>query len=102
MRALIVATPAFPIPPQELPRIAEEALLWSERHKDELDQFGMFPGGGGFGVADVADEAALSQLIMEMPFSPFSHHDVRPFVPGQTALHQLQASHAARAPAQAG
>ncbi len=32
-----------------------------------------------------------------MPFAPFSHHEVRVFVPGQEALRQLQESLAERA-----
>lgn len=97
MRVLVVATPAFPIPPDQLPAIVEGALQWSEQHRDELDQFGVFPGGGGFGVVNVADETALNQLMLDMPFAPFSHHEVRAFVPGREGLRQLQTSLAERA-----
>jgi hypothetical protein len=31
-----------------------------------------------------------------MPFSPFSHYDIRPFIPGDTGLVQLREAIAAR------
>ena len=99
MHVLVVATPQHPIPPSEMPGIVEGAADWFERHKDELEAFGLFPGGGGFGVVDVADGEHLNQLMLEMPFSPFSHHDIYPFVPGVTGLHQLREAMAARATA---
>jgi hypothetical protein len=34
---------------------------------------------------------------MEMPFSPYSHHDVRPFVPGEQGLAQMREMLAAQA-----
>src|SRR5215204_661658 len=97
MRVLVVASPAFPIPPEELPAVVEGALGWAEQHRDELELFGTFPGGGGFGVAEVADEMALNRLMLDMPFAPFSHHEIHPFVPGVEGLRALHESLAARA-----
>ena len=90
MRALVIGTPKFPIPPEQLPEVVEGAIAWSERHRDSLEAFGTFIGGGGFGVVNVADEEALNQLVIEMPFSWFSDVDVRPFVEGEAGLRQLQ------------
>lgn len=97
MHVLVVATPRFPIPPDELPTIVDGALEWFDRHRGELEHFGTFPGGGGFGVVDVADEATLNRLMLEMPFSPFSRLEVRPFVGGRQGLDQLRESLAQRA-----
>jgi hypothetical protein len=97
MHVLVVATPRHPIPPADLPGVVEGALDWHERHKDELEAFGTFPGGGGFGVVDVADGEHLNQLMLEMPFSFFSHHELYPFAPGDTGLRQLREMLAARA-----
>jgi hypothetical protein len=97
MHVLVVATPQHPIPPAELPGLVEGAAAWAERHKEDLTAFGLFPGGGGFGIAEVDDASKITQLIMEMPFSPYSHHDVRPFVPGEQGLAQMREMLAAQA-----
>jgi hypothetical protein len=90
MRALVIGTPKFQIPPDQLPSIVEASIAWHDRHQDQLEVFGTFPGGGGFGVIEAADEAELSRLITEMPFSWFSEIQVRPFVPGTEGLEQLK------------
>lgn len=90
MHVLVVATPKFPIPREELPGMLGAAIEWHERHKDQLESFGTFAGGGGYGVVNVADEQALNQLILEMPFSPYSHHEIRPFVPGVAGMQQAK------------
>jgi hypothetical protein len=100
MQVLVVAMPQHPIPPSEMPGIIEGANDWYARHKDEFDLFGTFPGGGGFGVIDVDDAARINQLMLEMPFSPFSHYEVRPFLPGDTGFAQLREAMAAQAASQ--
>jgi hypothetical protein len=90
MRALVIGTPQFQIPPDQLPGIVEGALSWHERHQDKLEAFGTFPGGGGFGIVNAADEVELNQLIIEMPFSWFSNVEVRPFVAGVERPQQLK------------
>ena len=97
MQVLVVATPKHPIAPAELPGLVEGATDWYERHKDEIQAFGLFPGGGGFGIVDVDDAATINQLLLEMPFAPYSHHDIRPFVPGEQGLAQMRETLAARA-----
>lgn len=95
MRVLVVGTPKFQIPPDQLPGIVEGAIAWHERYLEKFESFGIFPGGGGFGVVNVADEVELNQLIMEMPFSWFSHVDIRPAVEAEVGWQQLrQAVHA--------
>jgi hypothetical protein len=90
MRALVIGTPKFQIPPDQLPAVVDGAISWYERHQDKFESFGTFPGGGGFGVVEVADEIELNQLIIEMPFSWFSDVEVRLFVPGVEGLHQFK------------
>jgi hypothetical protein len=90
MRVLVVGTPKFQIPPDQLPSIVEGAIAWHERYEDKFESFGLFPGGGGFGVINVKDEVELNQLIIEMPFSWFSEVEVRSFVPGVEGLQQLK------------
>jgi hypothetical protein len=90
VKVLVIGTPKFQVPPEQLPGILEGAIAWQERYQDKLDVFGTFPGGGGFGVVTVEDEAELHQLIIDMPFSWFSDVQVRPFVEGAAGLQQLQ------------
>ena len=95
MRVLVSGTPKFPIPPEQLPQVIEGALAWSERHRDSIQTFGGFVGGGGFAVLDVSDEEELNQIVIEMPFTWFSDVQVHPFVEGEASLRQLQAAVAA-------
>ena len=90
MRVLVVAKPRFPIPPEQLPAMVQGALHWRERHRDSMDAFGTFVGGGGFAIFDVADEETLHRIMIEMPFTPFSELDVRPFLEGDRGLRQWQ------------
>jgi hypothetical protein len=90
MRVLVVGTPKFQIPPDQLPSIVEGAIAWHERYEDKFEAFGLFPGGGGFGVINVADEVELNQLILEMPFSWFSDVQIRAAVEPAVGWQQLQ------------
>jgi hypothetical protein len=73
-----------------MPGVIEGALAWSERHRDSIELFGNFIGGGGFGVLNVPDEETLNQIVIEMPFAWFSDVEVLPFVDGEAGLRQLQ------------
>lgn len=95
MHALVIGTPKHQIPPEMLPGMVEGALAWHERYRDRFEAFGTFIGGGGFGVVNVADEQALNQMILELPFAFFSDMQVQPFVPGDAGLRQMQQALAA-------
>jgi Domain of unknown function (DUF3303) len=95
MRFLVVATPKFPAPPEIVPGLIARAQEWQERYDDKFEVFGIFPGGGGFAVAEVSDEAELHRMIVEMPFSPFSEHMIQPVVDGATAWRQTREAFAA-------
>jgi len=95
MKALVVGTPKFPVPPDQLPGMIDGALAWHERYKDHIEIFGSFPGGGGFATIDVPDEQTLNQMVIDMPFSWVSEVSIRIFVEGVAGLRQLQESLAA-------
>jgi hypothetical protein len=90
MQFLVVAKPQFPLPLEHASSVIEGALAWYERYKSQLEMFGLFPGGGGFGVVAVPDVETLNQMMIEMPFAWFSEHQVYPIVPGRVGLEQLQ------------
>ena len=101
MRVLVVATPRFQIPPEQLPGVIEAAMAWQERHQDRIETLGLFVGGGGFGIVNAPDETSLNQIMIELPFTWFSEMQVRPFVDGATGWRQLQEAAAVMAGARA-
>jgi muconolactone delta-isomerase len=90
MRFLVVATPRTSPPPEMIIRLIDRAEDWHRRYEDKFEAFGIFPGGGGFGVVDVVDEGELHRILAEMPFSPFSDHDIRTFVDHAAGWRQLK------------
>jgi hypothetical protein len=88
MRFLVVATPKFPAPPEMVSTLIDRAEEWQQRYDDKFEAFGLFPGGGGFAIADVSDEAELHRMIIEMPFSVFSEHMIKPIVDAETGWRQ--------------
>jgi hypothetical protein len=95
MRFLVVATQKFPAPPEIVPGLIDAAEKWQERYSDKLAAFGLFPGGGGFGIADVADEAELHRIILENPFTPFSDYEIKVIVDAPTGWRQAREAFAA-------
>jgi hypothetical protein len=95
MRVLVVAKPRGTVPPDQLPGLLDRAQQWYERYQDRFEVFGSFPGGGGFAALDVADEETLHQMVLEMPFSPFSELDITPYTPGDTGFRLAQQAFAA-------
>ena len=87
MRVFIMVTPQFPIPPEQFPALLEGFAAWRERYRGQMEAFEFFAGGGGgFGIVNVADERALTQMVLEYPFTIYSTMDVRPILDGDTAL----------------
>jgi muconolactone delta-isomerase len=95
MKFLVVATPKFPAPPELVPSLIDRSEEWEKRHDDKFEAFGLFPGGGGFAIVDVSNEAELHRIIIEMPFSPFSDHEIKPIVDGPTGWRQAREAFAA-------
>ena len=99
MRILITAETQFQIPPELLGQLMEGFVAWRARHRAKMDNFYFFAGGGGgVGVANVADEVELNQVMLEWPFLPFSKVSYRPVVDGDVGLKQWQAALAAVVP----
>ncbi len=90
MKALVIARPQFPIPPELAPMITQGALDWYERYKDRFEVFGTFIGGGGFAVVEVDDSEELSKMIVEMPFATFSEITAELYVEGDKGFRQFQ------------
>ena len=97
MRFLVVATQKFPAPPEIGPGLIDAAEEWQKRYSDKLEVFGLVPGGGGFGIADVADEAELHRIVFENPFTPFSDYEIKVIVDAPTAWQQARDAFAAMA-----
>jgi len=93
IRVLILARPQFPFPPEQLPALIQGFQDWWQRHGSTFEAAYFFAGGpGGFGIANVSDEAELNQVMLEWPFTPFSDIEVRPLLDVETALQQWQAA----------
>ncbi len=88
MRFLVVATPKFPAPPDMIATMIDRSEEWNQRYQDKFEAEGLFPGGGGFAIVDVSDEAELHRMIIEHPFSAFSEIVPRPIVDSATAWRQ--------------
>ncbi|MBI4495032.1 MAG: hypothetical protein HY690_19840 [Chloroflexi bacterium] len=93
MRVLVTATPKFPIPPEQMPALMQGFVRWRERYRSRMEAFYFFAGGnGGGGIVTIPDEAALSQMMLEWPFSMFSDLVIQPIIDGDVALKQWQAA----------
>jgi hypothetical protein len=99
VRFLVIATPKFPAPPELVPGLIDATEEWQKRYDDKFDAFGLFPGGGGFGIVDVSDEAELHRIIFENPFAPFTDHEIRVIVDASIAWRQAREAFAAMAAA---
>lgn len=93
MKVLITARPQFPVPPEHLGALVGAFAAWREQYRSKMEVFYFFAGkDGGFGILNAADEAELSQIMLEWPFAPFSHVHVEPILDGDVGLKQLQAA----------
>jgi hypothetical protein len=70
--------------------LLQELSVWREKYRANLEVFEFFLGGGGLGVANAADEVELHQMILDMPFTPFSDMSVTPTVNADVALPMAQ------------
>ena len=96
MRFLVTMVPRQTPPPDMIMPMIEQAQAWHERYADRFESFGLFPGGGGFGVIDVGDEAELHRVIGENPFALFSELTIRAAVQPEIGWEQAKAIFAAR------
>jgi muconolactone delta-isomerase len=93
MRVCILVEPKFPAPPEMAPAMLQGFAAWREKWRPKMKVFEFWAGrGGGMGIAEVANETELSQMMMEWPMAQFSDVDVRPIVDGDEALKRLTAT----------
>jgi hypothetical protein len=90
MRFLVVGLPRSPVPPEQLSDVVAAEPQWYERHRDKIEVYGWFAGGGGFAIVNVEDDVTLNELVVQHPFLPFSEVQVRAFVDHDTGLRQLE------------
>jgi hypothetical protein len=89
MRVFVLVEPKFFIPPEAFPTLMEGFAAWREVHRERMEAFEFFAGGGGgFGIFNVPDEATLNRIMVQYPLTPFSELTVRPILDGDTALGQ--------------
>jgi hypothetical protein len=86
MRFLVVSQPgSAPVPPEILPGLLDAEREWRDRYNDRIESYGWFAGPGGFGIVDAGDEATLSRMVREHPFTPFAELQIRPIVDADVA-----------------
>jgi len=93
MRVCILVDPNIPPPPDMMLKFLQGFAGWREKWRAKMPVFEFWAGrGGGMGIVDVANEAELSQMMMEFPFAPFSHIEARPICNGDDALKRMTAT----------
>lgn len=89
LRVFVLVEPKFFVPPEMFPTLLDGFAAWRDANRENMEAFEFFAGGGGgFGVLNVSDEAALNRIMVQYPFTPFSEITVRPILEGDTALEQ--------------
>ena len=89
MRAFVLVEPKFFTPPEMFPTLLDAFAAWRDAHREHMETFEFFAGGGGgFGILNVPDEATLNRIMVKYPFFAYSLITVRPILDGDTALGQ--------------
>ena len=63
MRFLVIAEPTARAERTELDALIDAEQEWRARFAEQLDVYGWFAAGGGFGIIDVDDEASVGQAV---------------------------------------
>jgi hypothetical protein len=90
MRFLVISTPKYQVPLEQLPGLLAAEREWYDRNREYLETYGWFPEGGGFGVADVPDVETLSRINNEHPFAYSAEIQIRAVVDADVAVQQLR------------
>ena len=91
MRVFVLVEPKFFTPPEVLPALLEGFAAWRDAHREHMESFEFFAGGGGgFGIFNGPDEATLHRIMVQYPFTPYSEITIRPILDGDTALGQMR------------
>jgi hypothetical protein len=89
MRVFVLVEPKFFASPEVFPTLMDGFAAWREANRERMEAFEFFAGaGGGFGIFNVADEAALNRIMVQYPLTPYSEITIRPILDGDTALGQ--------------
>jgi hypothetical protein len=89
MRVFVLVEPKFFAPPEVFPALMEGFAAWRDAHREHMEAFEFFAGGGGgFGIFNGPDEATLNRIMVQYPLTPYSEITVRPILDGDTALGQ--------------
>jgi hypothetical protein len=103
MRFMVVIKPQFQLPEEKLPAMIEGFAAWWDRHRDTWESAGFFAhGNGGGGICNVESHAALHQMFLEWPFTPFSDIESFALIDMDEALGHWQGAIAAMVAAQSG
>ncbi len=96
MKLVVTYRPKAPPPPNMMADMFEGLAQWVGRYGPQFETLYFFAAGGGFGVIDIDDSAALQRMLAEHPFTVFADVEIRAVVDPQTALTNLQEAFAAR------
>ena len=87
MPILKTARPRFPISPEQVTPMFHGFAAWWNFYRANWENGYFFAGNaGGFGVANVPDEATFHRMMIEWPFAPYFDLDARPVLGVDEAL----------------
>ena len=88
MRFLVISTPKYQVPVEQLPGLLAAEREWYDRNREYLEAYGWFAESGGFGLADVPDIETLYRINLEHPFADTSETQIRAVVDADVAVRQ--------------
>ena len=90
MRFLVIQTPKYPLPLEEIPALLAAEREWYDRNREHLEAYGWFADTGGFGLVDVPDAETLSRLNREHPFARSADIQMRAVIDADIAVQQVR------------
>ncbi len=90
MKLMVTYRPKQAPPPAEMPGMFARLAQWVETYGPQMETLYFFAGGGGFGVIDLDDSAAVQRMMAEHPFTPYADVEIRAVVPAADALATLR------------
>jgi hypothetical protein len=90
MRFLVISTPRYQAPLDQLPNLLAAEREWYDRNHEYLEAYGWFADKGGFGLVDVPDLETLSRVNREHPFAYNSETEIRAVIDADVAVQQLR------------
>ena len=91
MRFLVIQTPRYPLPLEEIPDLLRAEREWYDRNREYIEAYGWFADKGGFGLVDVPDVETLSRINREHPFAYSADIDMHAVVDADVAVQQVRA-----------